>query len=102
MRRFPNGGDAGHWERLLREQEWERKLLRRLMGMTAAGIGTGFVVVGTGCMATGAAGCGLIIADDLTVVGVADAPLLVLTGGVVLVGGGMVLVGWGIGAACAP
>jgi hypothetical protein len=48
---------------------------------------------GTGIAAAGVAGSGVILADDATVIGVIDDPLLVVTGGVIVVGGAVTFVG---------
>jgi hypothetical protein len=41
----------------------------------------------------GAGGSGVIIADDLTGVGVANDPALIVTGGMMVAGGGLMAIG---------
>jgi hypothetical protein len=65
--------------------------LYRGLGGALVVCGSWLVGIGGRMVVTGSAGSAVILADDVTVVGVADNPLLVVTGGTVVVGGvGMV------------
>jgi len=83
----------GHRERLRREEEWARKLQNRLAQLSRVTIGASLVAIGAEVMVIGGGGTAVLVADDLTVIGVADDPLIIVTGGVFVVGGVIVLAG---------
>lgn len=58
-------------------------------------VGGAIAAAGVKIMAAGVAGSAVLAADDVTIIGVADDPLLIVTGGVVVVvvGGVFVAVG---------
>lgn len=85
--------EPGHRERLRREQEWARKLRNRLAQLSRVTIGASLVAIGAEMMVIGGAGTAILVADDLTVIGVANDPLIIVTGGVFVVGGLVVLAG---------
>ena len=57
--------------------------------------GMGVIIIGwgTGIATTGVVGSGVILADNATVIGVIDDPLLVVTGGAIVIGGAVTFVG---------
>ena len=75
-----NGENLGGW------QTWAESA-------AVAGIGALIMGWGAGIAATGCAGSAVIFADDITMIGVVDDPLLVVTGGVIVVGGAVTFVG---------
>lgn len=85
--------EPGHRERLRCEQEWARKLRNRLAQLSRVTIGASLVAIGVEVMIIGGGGTAVLIADDVTVIGVADDPLIIVTGGVFVVGGVIVLAG---------
>lgn len=85
--------EPGHRERLRREQDWARKLRNRLAQLSRVTIGASLAAIGTEMMVIGVAGTAVLVADDVTVIGVADDPLIVVTGGVFIAGGVAVLAG---------
>ena len=85
--------EPGHRERLRREHEWARKLRNRLAQLSRVTLGATLVAVGAEMIVVGGATTGILVADDVTVIGVADDPLIVVTGGVFVVGGITVIAG---------
>lgn len=85
--------EPGHRERLRREREWARKLGNRIAQLSSVTIGASLVAIGAEMMIIGGAGTAVLVADDVTVIGVADDPLIIVTGGVFVVGGVVVLAG---------
>jgi RHS repeat-associated protein len=63
------------------------------IGATLMVGGSWMMVQGGRMFAAGATSSGVILADDLTVIGVADDPALVVTGGVTVIGGGVFVIG---------
>lgn len=87
------GEDGGHRNRIRIEEEWLRKLNNRHTALLKVGIGAGMIGVGGTMITAGVGGSAVLIADDLTVIGVADDPLLIITGGTIVAGGVVVGVG---------
>jgi RHS repeat-associated protein len=56
------------------------------------GLGAGIAAVGAKMVAAGAASSAVLLADDATVIGVVDDPLLIVTGGIAIVGGVLIAV----------
>jgi hypothetical protein len=78
---------------LRREEEWLKKLKKKAENLATIGIGASLMVWGTAMVQAGAAGSAVLIADDALIIGFADDPLLVVTGGVAVTGGGIIMVG---------
>jgi hypothetical protein len=87
------GPDTGHQDRIDKETEWLGKLKERLIHLTRASIGGVAMAMGARLVYAGTTASIIILADDCTVLGVADNILLVGTGGMLVFGGTMVAVG---------
>jgi len=85
--------EPSHRERLEREQDWACKLRNQLAQLSRVTIQASLVASGAETMVIGGGGTAVFVADDETVIGVAEHPRILVTGGVIVVGGVAVLAG---------